>query len=263
MNPKFPRSYAFAPGGGYDYKGKYLVTLKEQFNQVSNDGFYLLRYEAQRRFAGLQLDLAENDGVYLGCGTGGRAENPEVSTGRSWHQVVPFPSTNLTAHAIDTVGLPTHDKAWAAMQKKLNKYGFASFAKGTTQFNYTGVPANVKNDPPHIQPYELPYGRSASNIPLPHLNVWEINPRYDIAHPSFNWDDPLPSTEEDFEVTAAEMEQIARMTAKYVWEYELIDYVGRERQRNNGEDETATQWSGGLLPGAHYNAFKANVQTEG
>lgn len=184
MNPLFPQGYDLqTTPHQYDEVG-FRKTIKQQLERPTVRN---LDREIQRRFVGLQLDLYENQGVYLGPGTGMRADNPEVATGKSYHQPIPYPGTG-GARAIDTVGLPTHTQAWAAMQKGyLNKYGFASFAKGTNQFNYTGIPANVKDDPPHIQAYEDRYSRPSV---VPPLRRWEINPRYDLD--LINLDDPLP-----------------------------------------------------------------------
>lgn len=57
----------------------------------------------------------------------------------------------------------------------------------------------------------------------------------------------------DDEVTDEDIERIARRAAQLVWEYPLADYVGRE-----AGDPNASQWSGGLLPGAHYEAYQAH-----
>jgi hypothetical protein len=58
---------------------------------------------------------------------------------------------------------------------------------------------------------------------------------------------------DDDEVTDEDIEKIAQRAAQLVWQYPLADYVARE----NG-DPGASQWSGGLLPGAHYEAYKAH-----
>lgn len=187
MNPLFPQGYDLDPDTPHQYDeiGS-RKTIKDQLKRptVAN-----LDYEIQRRFVGVQLDLYENYGVFLGPGTGQRNSNPEVATGSSWHQPIPYDGKNQKgARAIDTVGLPTHYDAWKKMQLVLNKYGFASFQKGTNQFNYTGRPANVKDDPPHIQAFEDPYSRP--RVGIKPLQKWSINPRYDLD--LINLNDPLP-----------------------------------------------------------------------
>jgi hypothetical protein len=64
---------------------------------------------------------------------------------------------------------------------------------------------------------------------------------------------PMPPTPEEDDVTDEDIERIAQRAAQLVWQYPLADYVARE-----GGDASATQWSGGLLPGAHYEAYKAH-----
>lgn len=186
MNPMFPQGYDLT-GVIYDYEeiGS-RKTIKDQLKRPTCSN---LDYEIQRRFVGLQLDLFENEGVWLGPGTGQRDSNPEVATGSSYHQPTPYNSTNKKgARAIDTVGLPTHATAWAAMQRGyLRKYGFCSFALGTNQFNFTDRPANVKDDQPHIQAFEDPYSRPKNPNGL---NKWAITRRYDLDF--LNLDNPLP-----------------------------------------------------------------------
>lgn len=187
-NPKFPQGYDLT-GVQYDYtEPGSRQTIKDQLERPTVKG---LDREIQRRFVGLQLDLFEHEGVLLGPGTGMRLSNPEIAAGTSWHQPIPWNSTfRGNARAIDTVGLPSHDAAWTAMQKGyLNKYGFASFQQGTNQFNYTGIAAKVKNDPPHIQAYEDPYSRPADSLIKP-LKHWSIERRYDLDFLDLN--DPLP-----------------------------------------------------------------------
>lgn len=65
------------------------------------------------------------------------------------------------------------------------------------------------------------------------------------------------ATEGDDDVTDEDIERIARRAAQLVWEYPLADYVGRE-----AGDPEASQWSGGLLPGAHYEAYQAHHRAD-
>lgn len=155
-----------------------------------------LNSEARRRFTALQLHLLEHEGVLLGYGTGWRVQPPglpgHASPGNSWHEGVPV-SSKVNAIAIDTVGLPTHEKAWAAMERWLPHFGLVSFMSPAIpgNVNYTGVPYHGNWDRPHVQLVDEPYGRSfATSFPRP-IAHWLIDPRYDVDFIVDLQNDPL------------------------------------------------------------------------
>jgi len=198
-NPRFPQGYPIINGQyNYDANPSSRLTIKQQMQRQT---FANMHPEAQRCFVFMQILIAvrTNGIVLLGVGTGERLDNPEVASGKSWHNPIPYDRVNRkNAMAVDAVGYPTHDAAWWEMQKVANACGWASFQKGTTQFNYTGKPANVSNDPPHVQLYMLPYSRPAAIMPIPNVGHLDIPRQWDIASPLFNWDNPIPELDPPF-----------------------------------------------------------------
>lgn len=139
-----------------------------------------LHPEMWRRYFAL-IDFAASKGVPLGVGCGWRIQptnaGPQFAPpGNSNHEGFPANGTAGGAVAIDTV--PT--SSWDWMEGNLAKFGLRSFR-------------NVNSEPWHIQPSEIPAGRSYRSTP------WTLTPF------------KLP---EDEDVTDADILKVAATTAK-------------------------------------------------
>lgn len=187
--PRFPYQY-----------GARTVTLAEQ---MGLDTFKRLHPEAQRRFVGLQLACLVEDGVALGIGTAWRVQPAgqanHADPGKSYHEGCTVASKQA-ALAIDTVSPPVHEVGWSSMEKRLRQFGWTSFTIPQIPANY-----NIENrayngpwDRPHIQPYEVRYGRpaeaqlhgvSSPNLGPAQLGKWQIPAEYDLDLIDIN--DPL------------------------------------------------------------------------
>ena len=113
-----------------------------------------LHPEFWRRFKAL-MEFAASQGVQLGVGTGWRVQpDPPppgfANAGNSNHEG--FPADGVTGGAVAIDMVPT--TAWKWMEVNLKAYGLRSFLIPSTT-GYTG-----RNEPWHIQPAEIPAGRS-------------------------------------------------------------------------------------------------------
>ena len=110
-----------------------------------------LHPEVQRRFKAL-IAHAQKQGVPLGPGTGWRVQPVNkpgfAQPGNSWHESTPVNPASATAFAIDTVP----NISWNWMEANCARFGFRSFRA-------------VNEEPWHIQPIEIPAGRSWATTP--------------------------------------------------------------------------------------------------
>ena len=170
----FPYGYSGSPQG--------MGTMLTWDQMMTKSTVYNLHPEVRRRLKAL-IEFAASKGVHLGVGTGWRVQpNPPPSgfaqPGNSWHESCPVDPTSPTALAIDAVC----DVSWNWMEDNCAAYGFRTFR-------------NVNDEPWHIQPAEIPAGRSYATV-LPPLKTWELP-----------GDEDLPLTDEDI-----------KRIAKAVWD---------------------------------------------
>jgi hypothetical protein len=164
----FPYGYAGSPQG--------MGTMLTWDQMMTKSTVYNLHPEVRRRFKAL-IEFAATKGVHLGVGTGWRVQpSPPppgfAQPGNSWHESCPVNPVSPTALAIDTVC----DVSWNWMEQNCAAYGFRTFR-------------NVNNEPWHIQPTEIPAGRSYATV-LPPIKTWDLPG--DTTPPT-----PIPETEED------------------------------------------------------------------
>ncbi len=139
--------------------------------------------EFWRRFRALML-YAEVCGVALGVGTGQRDINPIGSTfaanGNSNHQSFPWQSFAPNAVAIDAVPPAGLD----FMERHALAFGLRTFRRGgVSSPDYAG-----QNEPWHVQPIEIPYGRSWRTEP------WTL-PRFPLPYGDDSTPPPAPVAE--------------------------------------------------------------------
>lgn len=187
----FPVSYPNADRGQSYADAAFSCTLTEQF---TIPGFARLYHETKRDFAGLQLCLYDQYGVFLGMGTGQRVQLPNqpnhADPGYSWHEGVPV-EAKTPAFAIDTIGLDetravNPGKVWELMERHLPDFGFTSFVQ--PQPNDAGYWSVVNGRPylgnwdrPHIQSRYLPLSRNRGAGKGPYTDVKQL-PFWPLPH---------------------------------------------------------------------------------
>lgn len=148
----FPYGYAGSPQG--------MGTMLTWDQMMTKSTVYNLHPEVRRRLKAL-IEYAATQGVHLGVGTGWRVQpSPPppgfAQPGNSWHESCPVNPVSPTALAIDTVC----DVSWNWMEDNCGAYGFRTFR-------------DVNDEPWHIQPAEIPAGRSYATV-LPPIKTWEL-----------------------------------------------------------------------------------------
>jgi hypothetical protein len=148
----FPYGYSGSPQGMGE-----MLTWDEMMTRST---VYNLHPELLRRFRAL-IEAAAAEGVPLGVGTGWRVQpSPPppgfADPGNSWHESCPCAPVSATALAIDTVP----DVSWGWMEANCAAYGLRTFR-------------DVNDEPWHLQPVEIPAGRSWAEV-LPPLDTWPL-----------------------------------------------------------------------------------------
>lgn len=153
--------------------------------------FRYLVPEMQRRIAALML-CAFDHGIDVGVGTGWRIQHSGpgfANPGNSHHEGMPATGVAPAAPengacAVDLV--PPGSLGW--VQQNMALFGLVSFDKPAIYPNYTGRLYGGSDEAWHVQPFEIPYGRSYRVNPYTTIGRWDIDARYDVD--VVGWDDP-------------------------------------------------------------------------